>query len=67
MSSSDTAMFNALVERIDRLEEQMARVLGRVEGKDMQAELYGTEQPNHTEEREALRRGPGRPPGSGVR
>ena len=65
MSTSDTALFNALTNRVTMLEEQMTRVLERIEGKELQTELYGAEQPNHTEEREALRRGPGRPPGSG--
>jgi hypothetical protein len=64
MSASDTAMLQELVKRIEKLEADVALLMAlreRVEGKEMQQELYG-EQLNHTEEREA-RRGPGRPPG----
>jgi len=63
MSASDTAMLQGLIERIERLEAQVKDLLEARQGREMQQELYGAEQPNHTEEREA-RRGPGRPPGS---
>lgn len=65
MSASDTAMLQGLTQRIEKLEADVALLMAlreRVEGKDMSQELYGAEQPNHTQEREA-RRGPGRPPG----
>ena len=55
MSSSDSAMFTALEERVTRLEE---RVQELTEGKLLPQEPV----PDHTEDRE-FRRGPGRPPG----
>ena len=61
MSASDTALMHNLIERVEKLEGQMKELM-EARGKDMQQELYGTEQPDHTAEREA-RRGPGRPPG----
>ena len=62
MSASDTALMHNLIERVEKLEGQMKELMERVQGKELQQELYGTEQPDHTAEREA-RRGPGRPPG----
>ena len=61
VSSSDSAMFQALVERVERLEAKVYELLEKAQGKDLHGDLYGPEV-NHTEEREA-RRGPGRPPG----
>lgn len=62
MSASDAALMHNLIERLEKLEGQMKELTERIQGKELQQELYGTEQPDHTAEREA-RRGPGRPPG----
>jgi hypothetical protein len=68
MSSSDSAMFQELKDRVDQVEAVLADLLRRfaelserVEGKEIGGELYGPEV-DHTADREA-RRGPGRPPG----
>jgi hypothetical protein len=63
MAQSDNVAFAELLERVLRLEEQVKELTEIVRGKDMHEAIYGTDQPNHTEER-AIRRGPGRPPGS---
>ena len=63
MAQSDNVAFAELLERVLRLEEQVKELTEIVRGKDMHEVIYGTDQPNHTEER-AIRRGPGRPPGS---
>jgi hypothetical protein len=62
MSASDTALMHDLIERMEKLEAQVKELMEGRHGKELQTELYGTEQPDHTAEREA-RRGPGRPPG----
>lgn len=55
MSSSDSAMFTALEERVARLEERLQEL---TEGKPLPQEPVV----DHTEDRE-FRRGAGRPPG----
>jgi uncharacterized protein (UPF0335 family) len=62
MSASDTALMHDLIQRVEKLEGEVKELMERAQGKEVQTELYGTEQPDHTAEREA-RRGPGRPPG----
>jgi hypothetical protein len=62
MAQSDTAAWAALVERVEKLEEQVKELAEARAGTDLHSEMYG-DQPNHTEDR-AVRRGPGRPPGS---
>jgi hypothetical protein len=62
MSASDTALMQNLIERMEKLEAQVKELMEGRQGKELQTELYGAEQPDHTAEREA-RRGPGRPPG----
>jgi hypothetical protein len=67
MAQSDTAVWAALVERVEKLEQQVKELMEARSGKDMQSELYG-DPADHTEERAeraALTpRRPGRPPGS---
>jgi uncharacterized protein (UPF0335 family) len=63
MSASDTALMHDLIQRVEKLEAEVKELMEAVRGKEVQTELYGTEQPDHTAEREA-RRGPGRPPGA---
>jgi uncharacterized protein (UPF0335 family) len=62
MSASDTALMHDLIQRVEKLEGEVKELMERAQGKEVQTELYGSEQPDHTAEREA-RRGPGRPPG----
>jgi hypothetical protein len=57
-------MLEGLVQRIEKLEADVALLKESREGKEMQRELYG-DPVDHSEEREA-RRGPGRPPGPRV-
>jgi hypothetical protein len=60
MAQSDNVAFAELQERVAKLEEQVKELTEARQGRDVN--LYG-DQPNHTEDR-AVRRGPGRPPGS---
>jgi hypothetical protein len=62
MSASDTALMHDLIQRVEKLEAQVKELMEGRQGKELQTELYGEGQPDHTAEREA-RRGPGRPPG----
>ena len=60
MSSSDSAMFIALEERVKKLEITVADLVDKAYGKDISEEVYAGS--THAEE---PKRGPGRPPNQG--
>lgn len=62
MSSSDSAMFTELQDRVTRLEGRLQDILERLEGKDMMEEAYA----GSTHAEDPIKRGPGRPPNQRV-
>ena len=53
MSSSDMAMFQALVDRVEKLEQQVTELMEHVTGRDVSGDVLGPEADK--EERDGLR------------
>jgi hypothetical protein len=66
MSSADARMWADMVERVNKLEETVKRLVVAVEGEDVSGELYGPAADHAEDRREraelAKRAIPGRPP-----
>lgn len=63
MSSADARMWEELVARVARIEEAVVRLSEKVEGRDLNPELYGAPADHTADRAERARPVPGRPPG----